>query len=240
MLQATPEHLVHWCRKSYPEYGHHHPFAGVLDPESKLSPSIPSLCSCLHDGPAAVWVRIIPSPLKFLLSGILSQQNEKSKGLDTGTLACASDWWITCHLCVQSTVGEESLWQLYCDAQSTGWLLYQMATDLFPSHLCLRLVGAETAGGVDYTEQSTGWERNLTLWKRTVQQSANCQKLSEQSQAKGPESLRVRCYLLPSGRNLAHWGHDIEGDTGTHLLFSMCTGHYVVSSSVLLQAPMML
>lgn len=58
--------------------------------------------------------------------------------------------------------------------------------------------------------------------------AAECQlpELSEQSQAKVPESLRVRCYLLPSGRNLAYWGHAIEGDTGTCFLFSMHSGHY--------------
>lgn len=44
---------------------------------------------------------------------------------------------------------------MHCDVQSTGWLLRQMAADLFPSHLCLRLVGTEAAGGVDYTEQGS-------------------------------------------------------------------------------------
>lgn len=132
-----------------------------------------------------------------------------------------------------------------CSSPQDGFCIRWLLTCFLHTHACDLWVQKQLVVLItqsrELQSQSTGWERNLTPWKRTVQQSANCQKLSEQSQAKVPESRRVRCYLLPSGRNLAHWGHETEGETlGLVFSFLYVPGHYVVSSSVLPQAPMML
>lgn len=114
---------------------------------------------------------------------------------------------------------------MHCDVQSTGWLLRQMTADLFPSHLCLRLVGTEAAGGVDYTEQGScrgkAAEKPNTMEKHSA---TECQ-LPEAARTKNqkvPETPRARCCLLPSGRNLAHQGRVIEGGTGMPVSSSLC------------------
>lgn len=52
-----------------------------------------------------------------------------------------------------------------------------MAADLFPSHLCLWLVGAEAAGGVDYAEQGSCRAKAQAEKPNTVEKhsAAECQ-----------------------------------------------------------------
>lgn len=71
-----------------------------------------------------------------------------------------------------------------------------MATDLFPSYLCRQLVGAETAGGVDYTEQ-----RAAEL-KHRPREKPNTVEKNSAAECQLPEAIRTKPTKKSQGKVL--------------------------------------